>query len=910
MADRAFLGHAEPGIVLPYWEHLAPPPPPSLITARLEAASAPGDIILDPFGRGGWIARAAIDAQRRAVTLESTPLDRLLAEVVLRPPDLRHLDAAVQSLGASARRDNSLKAWIAYRYGTRCATCGRPVVVDEFTWSAEGGEGDGEGPKPTARPVAKHYRCGVCKAQIGGGEKREAPLDAADLERVSEKDDASVRALLRERFAPPSDQAVLPDELLDLHTPRQLAALAAILARIEGDLRAEPIEAALRLALLHAVAPASRLGGTGGRISALKISGGHVKVPGSATWRERNPWTAFEEGVRAVRGLIQRLESGIWGPTPARLGEDLRSLQEGAATAVLRQDNAAGLGAIDLELEYLAARNVRPRVSLVLGTLPQLGSMERLAWTFHGTAWALGRFATAPLPLDLLYGTPLKPSRSRQVALVTRSLRGIEAALARDARTVILLDDEAPESLVAAVLGGVAAGYRLIGARTAEAGGAAGGSVELAPPGSGNVPGGPRTRANVALPPVPGGAGDPDLVRSDRLFAPPERVVDAPFSEGDAARAVVDAAVDVVKLRGEPVSFAGMLGEIVVALDRTGHLRRFVRPESAPGTAGGAAPSRDAIAAAAGGDGLTEALLTLVTGALDGAVGRRLARLDDDRWWLGQRADRDAASVPLADRVEWAVYSLLSTAGPLSEAAFLERVTGLFTGLDQPDDALVQACLESYRSSASTPERLLTTDDLVSRSAQHSGLIALLVDTGHRLGFRCWVAARQQGRRQNGVALGELLDANERNQPPSLSRIRGEDLEDVDVAWYIRGRALLLWEVEWTAMLGEPILRRHARIPEDERVVRFLVTLPERTELIRHKLQRSPLLRAEFARAGWHVFKANHLRAWASGTSPSLDELEPLLGLDPSIERNDNQLPLFGSEEGPAGASGRSAALP
>jgi hypothetical protein len=900
MADRAFLIHAEPGIVLPFWEHLAPPPPPSLITARIEAASAPGDIVLDPFGRGGWIARAAIDSQRRAITLESTPLDRLLAEVVLRPPDLRHLDAALQSLGASARRDSSLKAWIARRYGTRCATCGRPVVADEFTWTMETDDA-GANAKPTARPVTKHYRCGVCKAQIGGSEKREAPLDAADLERVSEPDDAAARPLLRERFAPPSDTAVLPDELLDLHTPRQLAALSAILGRVEGDMRAEPIEAALRLALLHAVAPASRLGGTGGRVAALRIASGHVKPPTGATWRERNPWAAFEDGVRAVRGLIQRLESGIWGPVPARLGQDLRSLHEGAATAVLRQDNAAGLGAINLELEYLAERNLRPRVSLVLGTLPQMGSQERLAWTFHGTAWALGRLATATLPVDMLYGTPFKLTRSRQVAAVARSLRGVQSALARDARTVVLLDDEAPESLVAAALGGVAAGYRLVGARTAEAAGPAGGSVEMAPPGSGNVPGGPRTRANVVLPPLPGGAGDPDVVRSDRLFSAPQHVVDAPFSEDEAARAVVDAAVEVLKLRGEPVSLGGMLGEIVVALDRTGHLRRFVKPEAGagagagagPGATGGAAQAADAIATAGAADGMVEALLALVTTALDGALSRRLTKLDDDRWWLFQRTDREAASVPLADRVEWAAYSLLSAGGPLSEAAFLERITGLFTGLDQPDAALVQACLDSYRSSASTAERLATSDDLVSRSAQHSALIALLVETGHRLGFRCWIGGRQQGRRHARATLGDLLDDGERNQPPGFSRIRGEDLEDVDVAWYVRGKALLLWEVEWTAMLGEPILRRHAGIPEDERVVRFLVTLPERTELVRHKLERSPLLRAEFARAGWHVFKADHLRAWAGGHSPSLDELEPLLGLDPPIERNDNQLPLF-----------------
>ena len=116
------------------------------------------------------------------------------------------------------------------------------------------------------------------------------------------------------------------------------------LERIEGDLRAASIVAALRLALLHAIAPASRLSTSAGRVAPLKITQGHVKLPGGATWRERNPWLAFEDGVRVVRGFVQRLESGAWGPVPARLGEDLRSLTEGSATVVIKQATAGAFG--------------------------------------------------------------------------------------------------------------------------------------------------------------------------------------------------------------------------------------------------------------------------------------------------------------------------------------------------------------------------------------------------------------------------------------------------------------------------------------------------------------------------------------------------------------------------------------
>ena len=173
MAGRALLLRVEPGFSLPAYERFAPPPPPALVAARLEASSAPGDIVLDLFGRGGWVARSAIDSQRKAVSLESSALDRLLAEVVLRPPDLRHLDAAIQSLAASARRESSLKASITDRYASRCATCDRAVILDEVTWVAESTDEDGRPAGP--RPIRKHYRCPVCRDQLGGGENRQAP---------------------------------------------------------------------------------------------------------------------------------------------------------------------------------------------------------------------------------------------------------------------------------------------------------------------------------------------------------------------------------------------------------------------------------------------------------------------------------------------------------------------------------------------------------------------------------------------------------------------------------------------------------------------------------------------------------------------------------------------------------------
>src|SRR5829696_3074027 len=228
MAGRASLVRGEPGFSLPFFDRLAPPPPPAIVAARIEAKTKPGDIVLDLAGRGGWVGRAAVDRQRRAVSLESTPLTRLLAELVLRPPDLRHLDAAFQAMGASPRGQTSLKVAVSEPFTTRCATCGRSVPLDEVVWPTAAGPDDDElepvrdpfgiGSEdqpdedrggaaaaiprdPDRAPARKLYSCPVCRG-LRGGEQRSAGLDRADLARARAIPDdyAGVRARLADRF--------------------------------------------------------------------------------------------------------------------------------------------------------------------------------------------------------------------------------------------------------------------------------------------------------------------------------------------------------------------------------------------------------------------------------------------------------------------------------------------------------------------------------------------------------------------------------------------------------------------------------------------------------------------------------------------------------------------------------------
>jgi hypothetical protein len=912
---RLLLSRAEPGFTLPAYERLSPPPPPDLVHARLEANSASGDVVADLHGRGGWIARAAIDRQRRALTVETGPLTRLLAEVVLRPPDLRHLDAAFSALGTSPHGETSLRLAINELFATRCATCGRTLPVDEVEW-----QGD--------EPARIHYRCQLCRDQQNRPEHQAVEPSPQDLERATRDVGANeVRKRLRDRFPPPQGGAALADAILGLHTDRQLVGLAAILARVEGDLRAAQIESALRLAFLHAVLPASRLGLGGGRMPSLRIAGGTVKSPVPERWRERNPWLAFEDGYRHVRGFVQRLESGPLGAPEARFGTDLRSLVEGANNAIVRVMSPGALERLASEAGATSGANGGPRIRLVLGQPPPRFSQERLGMAYHGTAWALGHDAAALLPLEPLLGPAIRAPWSWQAAALRRSLEAVTPHLAKDARAILLLDHGGADALVAAVLGGVGAGYRLVEARLTDPDDEVGGVVELVPPG-GVLPPGPRTRSNRPLEAAEGGRGDPELVPGPGLFAPPEHIEARPFSSRDAAATVMDTAVEVLRARGEPARYERLLGEILVGLDRSGQLRRLLATdtvddggdpqpdegpafEAGPGMLGAATDAqavddpatgtrrtfsrtRTFTAPAASRDPV-ERVLALVRDELGREDQRRVEEIEPGRWWLGERSDRETASIPLADRVEWAVYSLLSTAGPIEESAFFERVAALFPGHDLPDETLVRACLASYRSPASTPSRLVTSEDVRRRTAEHTELLAHLANGGHRLGMRIWIGRRDQARRIGERTLGDFLDPHREREPwfPTVSLVPKEDGEAVDCIWYQRGGSALLFEVEWTAMLGEVLLRRHARIPPDERIVRFLVLAPERRELARYKLESSPVLRTAMEAGNWHFLLWPHLLAWLEREPLDVTDLEPYLGLDPIVERRAEQLGLF-----------------
>ena len=185
---------------------------------------------------------------------------------------------------------------------------------------------------------------------------------------------------------------------------------------------------------------------------------------------------------------------------------------------------------------------------------PVRWSVENVSFAYLATSLVLGREAARQLPLEWVFGAPPANDRGREATALRRSFLAVRPVLARDAKAVIVLDRGGASGLVAGVLGGVGAGFRLNSALLAESGNQISGVLEF------NV-GPPEERCQSTTPSWP-------ICRVADL--------DAPFALADVERAVTQVAVSVLQARGEPASAERLLGEVLVGLDRLGHLRHLV----------------------------------------------------------------------------------------------------------------------------------------------------------------------------------------------------------------------------------------------------------------------------------------------------------------------------------------------
>lgn len=934
-ADRKRLDH----VVLPrrlprlaLLERYFPSPADNLLDAELAAFATQGDTVLDPWAGTGWTARRSIAHGMRAVAADASPFAQLAGLAFLLAPEVSAIDAAFAQLTASRRVDVPLRQHLEELYATRCPACRRPVVGDEFIWPRDGDA-----------PGRKVYRCANCDVAIGGPTERVAAVDEADLaklgiesageraavpiEPAAEVDDdlppapvgltgmptpndpaaplgeiggppplpsalpdpptrlaatadprfaSTVRPeappptnpadlkqglsyqQLRDRFPVLDGRVELVEELLELYTPRNLYALQTLANKIEAEFRDVAMLAVFRLALAACLLPASKLNGYPGRVASLRISGGHVRQPASRHQREVNVWRLFEGALQDVRVA---LAAAARERRAARFATDFDDLGSVSAANVLWiRCRPAVVG------QYLPTE----AVDLVLGSPPRAATADDLSFEYLATGWLLGREAAETLRLEPLFGGAAGGARggAQEAAALRHAVISAAGALRPGGWLNLLLEDEDPDRILAAGVAGAAAELELVDVIHRESPRIGGGAVLHFRKRSGE-----------------------DQLR-DAVESRPLRlgVEDGHLTYPELAGALEAASVDLLRRRGEPAGLTRIAAAVALHLARSGLLRRLALQRGA-----GEHRSASADEESSRIDGSAPDLLaTLLREELWRDDHPALVRLEAGErtlWWLRHP---ELAESPLADRVEWATFSILTTAGRLDVSGFLDRIYAIFPGLEAPDEELVRACLAAY---ARVGERgtLHTEEELAARLADHARIVGQLADYGHRLGLRVWISKREQDRMVDGGLLVDRLREDERRAYlPLVIRGPADALGAVDAIWYVRGRLVFLLEVEWTAMLGEAVLRRGREIEPNEQQARFLFVPAERSDLLRLKLERSPWLRGEIERQNWHFLKWQHLATLLARPGATLEGLEPFLGLDPLVERGGEQLTIFG----------------
>ena len=209
--------------------------------------------------------------------------------------------------------------------------------------------------------------------------------------------------------------------------------------------------------------------------------------------------------------------------------------------------------------------------------------------------------------------------------------------------------------------------------------------------------------------------------------------------------------------------------------------------------------------------------------------------------------------------MEAAAYAVLQETPVLDEAVFAEQVYARCPGQLTPDAGLIGACLRAYGHELDTGRwQLRPEDQPQTREAEQRRMIDGLLELGRRLGYQ----AKALRRFRRGLV--------------RRHRCRGN-----------RVRAAFV--VRWQAAVSEALA-----LSEKAPGARLYLVIPGgRAELASYKLAHNPLWQATLDEAGWRFIKYRHVRQLMAQQEVDEYALRAIVGLDPIVEREAVQIPLF-----------------
>ncbi len=320
--------------------------PATLAEVYANAYSPRRGVILDPLAHPWSAADAAERADRRGVARSREPLGEWARSVIAQAPAADETLTALDRVGESVLVGTPHRVAMRELYGSTCATCRGPVIVEAFLWERD-----------ATVPTKKAFRCGIC-AREGRALLIEATSDddATASHRLEPRGMAYWQ--LVERFGPDPAAQALGESVATLYTPRNLTAFVATLRAVETALGASPARDVLLLCALEVLVSGSRLNALAGHGAPLRIEKGRARRPHATQSREVNVWLEFD---RTVRELVAWLQSQ--GALPPAAPRRMLDLDPGDADLVLCQapveDRLGGWNAV-AGVVLLGVRGLKP----------------------------------------------------------------------------------------------------------------------------------------------------------------------------------------------------------------------------------------------------------------------------------------------------------------------------------------------------------------------------------------------------------------------------------------------------------------------------------------------------------------------------------------------------------------------
>lgn len=793
--------------------------PHNVVRQFIEHYCPPGGIVLDPFSGSGVTAIEAVRTGRLAVAVDINPIAIEILRATLLPVDIDELKAALAEI--EARCKDKIEAL----YLTRCRACRKDIPALAFVWERDSG---GE-----QRIAEVRYKCEHCGDEQPDG----CAVDKQDLKLLKKIESEPIPYWYPDypfKYANGNEFKEGPESGFDridlLFTARNLLSCSMIRAVLEELSASETCKELLRLILTSIIHLCTRM------CPALSPGKGNHQTAYSSTWTqhrywipprhlEMNCWVKWLSGSSGHQGMLKAKKAtddafdGIkeaktpkslrWGKTMATsmpfigLAEPWLTAQRTIAKSMLKDSLGMGYAdycftdpPYDAEIQY--------------GELSALWN----AW-LRGPGWNWNEYVETLRQWEAVNNPQQGKGFDEFNAGLYQNFRSILDALKPGAYMHLTFHSPAQKVRNATIRSAVHAGFIYE-------------KIHYQPPSV--------VSAKAMLQPYGSAKGDYIFrFRKPETFGKAMEHVDNGLirqlrDKGSFAAVVVDTTKKLIAERGEPVPYTFIINHIDPVLNDRGFFLQYHADWNV----------EDVLANSG------EFVMKTIT--IAGQEGRA--------WWFADSTEAlRTMRIPLTERVERAVLSILKQQGSVEFSDALDKVYIDFPNSFTPDSASVMSVLKEYAEPSKNLWKLSKAE--LDLENQHSAMIHLAADIGKSMGFEILIGKRESGEAHMGVRLGSLTTSAPDWKP--FSKEDQEHLKQVDCVWHQDGKIKYVFEVENTTQFTEAMIRGQALGEEVRRV--FVVPHHRRT-YIQRRLE-NQLFAELIARQGWRFLPYEELSSLA-----------------------------------------------